>query len=254
MRARPPQYTSEENFSSPSICKGNTCERCPYFSMVVEPAFPNPESALATDNERSNRLGGSGRRTAQRSRNSSRLGQFNKTGCHDFISAPLEHHLWQGLGRRPTEDRAGCSRKHPAVTGASKNIFFRAIEYGAGVMRAKAAESKIRIVGRPQQKTGTIILRVGEDLRTPNGNLPNSRNRFHLIRRCLFPPVSHKRAKRRQRPTETHPPIEPAAGDTRILCWRLFRVVQCASTFICFCFPLRAFICVHLHSSVVLLI
>jgi hypothetical protein len=70
----------------------------------------------------------------------------------------------------------------------------------------------------------------------------------------LFPPVSHKRAKRRQRPTETHPPIEPAAGDTRILCWRLFRVVQCASTFICFCFPLRAFICVLLHSSVVLLI
>jgi hypothetical protein len=188
---------------------------------------------LATDHEGSNRLRGLGRRTARRSGNSSRLGQFNKTGCHDFISAALEHHLWQGLGRRPTEDRAGCRRKHPAVTGASKSIFFRTIEYGAGVMRAKAAESKIRIVGRPQQKTRTIILRVGKDLRTPNGNLSNSRNRFHRIRRCSFPPVSHKRAKRRQGPTKTQPPIEPAAGDARILWWRLFRVVQCASTFIC---------------------
>lgn len=173
----------------------------------------------------------------------SRLGCFHESGGHDFVAAALQNHFWQRLCRRAVEHFARGCRKNSAVARAREDVLLWAVKYGAGVVRAQATEREVGVLGRAQQKTRTVILRIRENGRAAHRNFSYVRHNFYRIRSFSLPQVNRKNAERSERAAEAQPASKSAAGEGRFFRRQLFGEIQRGRFFIRFCLCSSAFNC-----------
>lgn len=140
------------------------------------------------------------------------LGRLHESGGHDFIAAALQNHFRQRLRRRPIEHLACRRGKYSAVARARKSVLFRAVKYGAGMMRAQPAEREISVFRRPQQKTRAVILRIREHRRAAHRNFARMPDHFLRVRNLAFAPINRQRPEGNSHTGKTKPLGESAAA------------------------------------------
>src|ERR1700733_10912181 len=97
-------------------------------------------------------------------------------------------------GRGAIEDCAVGGRVDTAVAGAGEDVFFGAIEDGAGVVRAEAAESQVGFCGGAEEEAGAVVGGIGEDLGAAHGDFAGLLRFFNRVRRFVFLPVGNQSA------------------------------------------------------------
>ena len=70
------------------------------------------------------------------------------------------------------------------MAGTREDVFFRAVEYRTGSVSAESAECEKRAVGRMQQETRMLVIRIGNDFHPADRNV--SHMRYHFDRVGIF--------------------------------------------------------------------
>ena len=119
----------------------------------------------------------------------------DEAGGDDVVAAAFQDHLRQGLWRRAVEDCAVRGRIDAAVARAGEDVFFGAIEDGAGVMGAEAAEGEVGFCGGAEEEARAVVGGICENFGASDGDFAGLGDDFHWITGFVFFPIGDERAR-----------------------------------------------------------
>jgi len=112
-----------------------------------------------------------------KSRASSHGSRLNHPCGDQVFAAHFQAHAREGFWRRAAKNGAIDGREDSAVTWAREDVFFRAVEYRTGSVRAESAEGEERPFRRTEQEARMLVIRVGDDFHAADRDV--SHVRYH---------------------------------------------------------------------------
>lgn len=112
---------------------------------------------------------------------SSEGSRLNHPCSNQILAAHFQAHAREWFWRRAAKDGAIDGRENSAVTWAREYVFFRAVKYRAGSVRAEPAECEKCAVRWMQQKARMLVIRIGNDFHTADRDVVHSRYYFDRV-------------------------------------------------------------------------
>jgi hypothetical protein len=97
------------------------------------------------------------------------------------LAAHFQAHAREGFWRRAAKDGAIDGRENSAVTRAREDVFFRAVKYRTGSVRAQATECEKCAVRWMQQEARMLVIGVGNDFHPADWDVLHMRDYFDRV-------------------------------------------------------------------------
>src|ERR1700683_166333 len=111
------------------------------------------------------------------------------------FSAQFQDYARKGLRGRPIEDGAVGCRENSTVARTGEYMLLRPVKYGAGCVRAKAAERKECAFRRMQQEARVLVIGVRDDFHGADGEVSDIRDNFDRVGTFSRADEDHKAAE-----------------------------------------------------------
>ena len=100
----------------------------------------------------------------------------------------------QGLGRRAVQDCAVGGGEYAAVAGAGEDVGLGAVEDGAGVVGAEAAEGDVGFFGGAEEEAGAVVGGIGENFGAADRDFVGLGYYFYWVAGFVFLPIGRQGA------------------------------------------------------------